>query len=58
MLSKSKLNSIEFLIFKALIESNIGHDEFVLINNVLKEYLRRNQEFKDLKSLSNALVYL
>ena len=58
MLSKSKLNSIEFLIFKALIESNIGHDEFVLINNVLKEYLRRNQEFKDLNSLSNALVYL
>ena len=58
MLSKSKLNSIEFLIFKALIDSNISHDEFVLINNVLKEYLRRNQEFKDLKSLSNTLVYL
>ena len=37
MLAKSKLNSIEISIFRALIDSNIGHDEFVLINNVLKE---------------------
>ena len=35
---KSKLNSIAFLISKALIDSNISHKEFVLINNVLKEY--------------------
>ena len=38
MLAKSKLNSIEILISKALIESNVSHGEFVLINNVLKEY--------------------
>ena len=38
LLVKSKLNSIEFLISKALIDSNISHKEFVLINNVLKEY--------------------
>ena len=37
-LAKSKLNSIEVLISKALIDSNISHDEFVLINNVLKEF--------------------
>ena len=36
LLAKSKL-SIEVLISKALIDSNISHDEFVLINNVLKE---------------------
>ena len=50
LLAKSKLNSIEVLISKALIDSNISHDEFVLINNVLKEYEeeRRNQKFKDL----------
>ena len=35
-LPKSKLNSIEFLISKALVDSIISHDEFVLINNVLK----------------------
>ena len=38
LLAKSKLNSIEVLISKALIDSNISHDEFVLINNVLKEF--------------------
>ena len=38
LLGKSKLNNIEVLISKDLIHSNISHDEFVLINNVLKEY--------------------
>ena len=38
LLAKSKLNRIEVLIFMALKDWNINHDEFVLINNVLKEY--------------------
>ena len=37
-LAKTKLNNVEVLISKALIDSNIIHDEFVLVNNVLKEY--------------------
>ena len=37
-LAKSKLNSINVLISKALIDSNTSHDKFVLINKVLKEY--------------------
>ena len=37
-LAKSKLNSINVLISKALIDSNTSHDEFVLINQMLKEY--------------------
>ena len=37
MLTNSKL-SIEVFISKALIDSNIGHDEVVLMNNVIKEY--------------------
>ena len=37
MLAKSKLYSVEVLISKDLIDSNISHDEFVLINNLLKE---------------------
>ena len=36
LLAKSKLNNIKVLISKALIDSNVSHDEFVLINNVLK----------------------
>ena len=44
--SKSKLNSREVLISKALIDSNISHDKFVLINNVLKEYDITKKEIK------------
>ena len=36
LVAKSKLNRIEVLISKVLINSVISHDEFVLINNVLK----------------------
>ena len=49
MLAKSKLNSIEVLISKALIDSNVSHDEFVLINNVLKE-------FYDMKNKSKVII--
>ena len=49
LLAKSKINSIELLISKALIDSNISHDEFVLINNVLKEY----DEMKEHSLLKN-----
>ena len=38
LLAKSKLNSIEVLISEALIDSNINHNEFILINNVLNEF--------------------
>ena len=38
MLAQSKLNNIEVLISKALSDSNISHDQFVLINSLLKEY--------------------
>ena len=42
LLAKSKLNPIEGLISKVLIDSVISHDEFILINNVLKEYNEMN----------------
>ena len=35
---KNNLNTIAVLISKALIDLNISHDEFVSVNNVLKEY--------------------
>ena len=47
LLAKSKLNSIEVLIFKALIDSNMNHDEFVLINNVLKEFYDKKEDIKN-----------
>ena len=50
LLLKSKLNSLEVLISKTLIDSIISHDEFVLINNVLKEYDKMKEEIKNLKT--------
>ena len=46
MLAQSKLSRIEVLIHKALIHSVIIHDEFVLINNVLKEYKEIQKKLK------------
>ena len=60
MLAKYKLNSIEGSISKTVIDSNISHDEFVLINNAQKEYDDMKEEIKNLKnliSLSKILVY-
>ena len=39
LLAKSELNSKEELISKVLVDSNISHDEFVLINNELKNMI-------------------
>ena len=47
LLAKSKLNSIEVLISKALVDSNISHDEFFLINYVTKEYDDTKEETKN-----------
>ena len=47
MSAKSKINKIEVLISKALIDSDISHDEFILINNVLKEFYDTKEEIKN-----------
>ena len=46
LLAKCKFNSIEVLISKVLTDSNISHDEFVLVNNVLKEFYDMKEEIK------------
>ena len=48
-IAKSKLNSMELLISKALINSNISPDEFALVNNLRKEYEDKKGEIKNLK---------
>ena len=42
-----KLNTIEVLISKALIDSYINHDEFVSVNNVLWEFNEMKKEIKN-----------
>ena len=44
LLAKTKLNSIEILISKALIDSNVSHDELVSMYNALKEYDHMKEE--------------
>ena len=44
---KIVLLTIEALISKALIDSNISHDDFVLINNVLNEFYDIIEEIKN-----------
>ena len=39
MLAKAKLDNTEVLIYKSLIDSYISHNEFVLINNALKNMM-------------------
>ena len=50
MLAKTELNHIEVLISKALIDSNVSHDEFLLINNALEEFDDMKKEIKNLKT--------
>ena len=50
MLAESKLNKIEVLISKALMDSVISHDEFVLVDNALKEYNEMKEHIKNLKT--------
>ena len=45
-LAKSKLNSKEVLVSKALVKSNISHGEFILMNDVLKEFDDMKEEIK------------
>ena len=49
MFAETKINSIGILISKALIDPTVSHDEFVLVNNVLKEYEDMKEEIKNLK---------
>ena len=47
LLAKTKLNAIEVLISKALIDSYINHDKFVSVNNVLRAYNEIKEEIKN-----------
>ena len=47
LLGKNKLNAIEVLISKALTDSYISHDEFVSVNNMLREYYEIKEKIKN-----------
>ena len=47
LLGKAKLNTIAILIYNALINSHISHDDFVSVNNVLRENNEMKKEIKN-----------
>ena len=47
LLEKTKLDTTEVLISKALINLYISHAEFVLVNNVLRVYTEIKEEIKN-----------
>ena len=47
LLGKDELNTIEVWISKALLDSSIGHDNFVTISNALKECYEIKKEIKN-----------
>ena len=53
LLAKTKLNTIEVLISKAIIDSFTSHDEFLLLNKVLREY----DDMKKKKNLKNSISH-
>ena len=54
LIAKTKLNTIKVLIPKTLTNSYIIHDEFVSVNNVLREY---DEMKKEIKNPKNAVEY-
>ena len=50
MLARTKLNSMAVLISKALTDSDISHDEVVLVSNVSKEYDDMKEKIKNFKT--------
>ena len=51
LLGKDKLNTIKVLVFKALIDSYISHEEFVSVNYVLREYYQMIKEIRNPETL-------
>ena len=49
LLAKSKLNGLEVLLSKKLIDSNFSHDEFVLVNNVVNEIDDAREKIRNYK---------
>ena len=46
----SKLNTVDVLISKSVMDSHITHEEFLSVNNVLREYNEMKEEIKNPKN--------
>ena len=57
LLGKDKLNAIEVLISKALIDSYISHEGFASVNNVLREYNEMKRRNKNHETSVEYIIY-
>ena len=57
LLAKTKVDTIDFLISKALLDSYINHDEFVSVSNVLKKFNEMKKEIKNPKNTVEHILY-
>ena len=55
LLGKGKLNTIEVLVSEALIDSYVSHDEFILANDVVRQY---NEEKEEIKHPETSIEYI
>ena len=55
LMGKDKLNTIEVLIFKSLIDSYISHDKFISMNIILREY---NEIKNKMKNSETSVEYI
>ena len=56
LLGKAKLDTIGIQISKDLTNSYISHDEFVLVNNVFREYNETKEEIKDAQNAEEYII--
>ena len=56
LLRKAKVDTIEVLISKTLIDSYTSHDKFVLINNVLREQNETKEEIKNPENIVECII--
>ena len=54
LLGKDKLNTIEVLM--ALIDSYVSHDEFILANDVVRQYNEEKEEIKHPETSSEYII--
>ena len=53
---KDELNTIEFRIYKFLIDSYFSHDKFASVNNILREYGEMKEEIKNPETSSEYTI--
>ena len=58
LLAKTKLNIIEVLICKTLIDSYISHEKFILVNNMFKKYDEMKKEINKALTIYQGFQFL